>query len=95
MKEKQKEIEKGKAGTASGYKPGQALAGGCCYHTHYHLLPPPSNTSADTLMSLSSVAVLIKPGLRGKAFSSLTKAFCPERPLRKCEPVSRCSTAFK
>lgn len=49
-----------------GTSPGHALAGGCYDgHTHDHLLLPPSNTSADTLMptSLSSVALLIQPGL--------------------------------
>lgn len=48
--------------------PGQALA----RDPHYYLSPPPLNTSTDTLLfrTLSSAAVLIKPGLGWKAIGS-------------------------
>lgn len=55
---------------------------------------PRTNTSADTLMSLGSVAVLIS-GIAREGLQQLNKSILPERPLRKCEPVSRCSMVFK
>lgn len=98
MKENQKETEKGKAGTS----PGHALARGDRGDTLLlpHSLSPVTATLKHIRRHFDACVSRLcgspyQAGMATEGLQQPDKSILPERPFRKCEPVSRCSMAFK
>lgn len=97
MKEKQKETEKGKAGTVPGYKPRSRTGWGLLLP---HSLSPVTATLKHIRRHFDACISQLcgspyQAGIAREGLQQPVKSILPERPLRKYEPVSRCSTAFK